>query len=101
MERKSRKNFLDADEADDADLFSLLTDYQLSKIIIAQQHQRHLRLKKSSGGAFVAVLARTSARAGFLRVAARGSCGVVGQLFDAGGPASWWRRGEPVTTAEG
>ena len=45
MERKSRKNFLGADDADDADLFSLSTDYQLSKIIIAQQHQRHLRLK--------------------------------------------------------
>ena len=36
--------FLGADDADDADSFSLLTDYPLSKII-AQRHQRNLRLK--------------------------------------------------------
>ena len=39
-----RCDSLDADNADDADSFSLVTDYPLLKII-DQRHQRHLRLK--------------------------------------------------------
>ena len=39
-----RCDSLDADDSDDADSFSLLIDYPLSKII-DQRHLRHLRLK--------------------------------------------------------
>ena len=39
-----RCDTLDAVDADDADSFSLLTDYPLSNII-DQRHPRHLRLK--------------------------------------------------------